>query len=196
MEQAPNPGQPPQYGQPNPNMPPPQYGQPNPNMPPPQYGQPGPNMPPPQYGQPVPGPQGQYSYQPGPQYGQPIAPGSSGMSPALAVVLAYLLGIIGPIIVLAVEKQNNFVRFHALQALLAHAALFAAGIVLFFLGTFLAIVHLGFISFILGVCLEPLAFLGAGVFLLVVLIQAAQGKTMRVPLIADYADRLLPTFMR
>ncbi len=175
----PNPPQPDGYP-PQPGYPPPP--QPSYQQPPPQAG-----YPPPQPGYPPPG-QPQYAYTP-----PPTAAGS-GMSPGLAVVLAYLIGIIGPIVVLAVEKQNKFVRFHALQALLSQAAIIALSIALSFVSFFVAAITHG-LGFILFSCLYPLVYLGVGVYFLVVMIQAATGKTMRVPVIADYADRLLPTFM-
>ncbi len=42
-----------------------------------------------------------------------------GMDAKLAVLLSYIIGIIG-IIVLITEKENKFVKFHALQSLLFH----------------------------------------------------------------------------
>jgi hypothetical protein len=68
-----NPGQPNQWGQPDPG----QYGEPNPSQPG-QYGQPNPSQPD-QYGQPNPS---QYGQQPNPgQYGQQSNPGQYGQQP-------------------------------------------------------------------------------------------------------------------
>ncbi len=173
----PNPPQPDGYPQ-QPGYPPP----PQPGYPPPQSG-----YPPPQPGYAPPG-QPQYAYTP-----PPTAAGS-GMSPGLAVVLAYLIGLIGPIVVLAVEKQNKFVRFHALQALLSQAAIFVFYFAITFLGIAFGVVTHG-LGFLLTSCLLPLVSLGYLVYILIVMIQGASGKTIRIPVIADYADRLLPTFM-
>ena len=43
------------------------------------------------------------------------------LEPRLAGVLCYLLGVISGIILLTVERQNRFVRFHALQSILFSA---------------------------------------------------------------------------
>lgn len=42
----------------------------------------------------------------------------SRLEPRLAAVLAYLLGVASGIIVLAVERESRFVRFHAVQSIL------------------------------------------------------------------------------
>lgn len=56
----------------------------------------------------------------------------------LAALLSYLIGIVG-IIVLITEKENKFVKFHALQALLFHisfAVIVIVGFFLFFILSF------------------------------------------------------------
>ena len=44
---------------------------------------------------------------------------SLGLDANLAAALSYLLGFVSGIIVLVLEKDNRFVRFHALQSVLA-----------------------------------------------------------------------------
>src|SRR5436190_1343454 len=95
----------------------PPYGQPPQDQPP--YGQPQPGQP--QYGQPQPPPYGQ------PQYGQPA--GSNSLSPNAAVAIAYIFSWVGGLIILSMEKQNQFVRFHAMQSILLGAAFTAYWIV-------------------------------------------------------------------
>ena len=44
--------------------------------------------------------------------------GQRGLEPRLAAVLCYLLGMAGGVILLMVERESRFVRFHALQSIL------------------------------------------------------------------------------
>jgi uncharacterized membrane protein len=43
---------------------------------------------------------------------------STGLEPKIACLLAYLFSWLGGLIILLIEKENKFVRFHALQALI------------------------------------------------------------------------------
>src|SRR6266705_1100109 len=113
-QQPGQPGQ--QYGQPGQpyTQPGQQYGQPGQ-----QYGQPGQ-----QYGQP-----GQQYGQPGQQYGQqqnpygaPGANGSTmGLEPHIAAGLSYVGIFVTGLIFFLLEKQNRFVRFHAMQSIIFSA---------------------------------------------------------------------------
>lgn len=54
---------------------------------------------------------------------QPVnSKGSTGLEPNVLAALAYVLGAISGIIVFVVEKDNKFVKFHAVQAILTHLA--------------------------------------------------------------------------
>ena len=67
------------------------------------------------------------------------AASSTGLQPALAGALAYLAGPFSGILVLLAERTNQFVRFHAWQAILALGGLglLAVTLLLFaFLGLF------------------------------------------------------------
>jgi uncharacterized membrane protein len=61
-----------------------------------------------------------------------------GLDGNVAAALGYPIGIIA-IISLIIEKENRFVRFHALQSLLLHVAWIVIAIVLMFLFFILAI---------------------------------------------------------
>jgi uncharacterized membrane protein len=166
-------GQPPQYGQPQ--QP---YGQPPPGQP--QYGQP-----PQQYGQPP--------YQPQMQYGQPAA--ASGMSPNVAIVIAYLFTLIGGLIILATEKNNSLVRFHAMQAFLLGCTAFVGGIVFAILiGILYAILPFsmwGILSLLWAVF-----YLGLLGLIIWGIVSGTQGKKTKFPILGDFAERMEPTFMK
>lgn len=44
--------------------------------------------------------------------------GERALEPRIAAVLSYLLGMVGGVILLMVERESRFVRFHALQSIL------------------------------------------------------------------------------
>ncbi|NWJ98603.1 MAG: hypothetical protein HXX20_22865 [Chloroflexi bacterium] len=180
--------QPPPYNQPGqpPYGAPPPYGTP-PGQPP--YGAP-PSQPPygqqqqQQYGQPPYGAPPPYGVQP--PYGQPATgTGSSGLQPNIASLLAYLFLALGGLVFLAIEKNNQEVRFNALQSLILCGAYL---VFTTFLGVFLTIIHLGFL-----VNLVNLAYFGGSIYLMVM---AYQGRHIKLPIIGDIAERNAATFMR
>src|SRR3989338_3737567 len=68
----------------------------------------------------------------------------SGLDPNVAALLAYLLGIIGGIVFILIEKDNKFVRFAAMQSIVLSVAMFAIWFILMFLIPTLAIATGGF----------------------------------------------------
>jgi uncharacterized membrane protein len=175
----------PQYGQQ-------QYGQPQSpyGAPQQQYGQA------PQYGQPPQYNQAPPAYQP--QYQQPYQPqpmaGSSSMQPNVASMLSYLFGWITGLIFLAIEKNNQEVRFHAMQSILMSLGLTVVYFVLSFLIGALAFGSLalaGLLSLLMS--LIGFAFFIAWIYMMVM---AYQGKHVKLPVIGDMAERYAPTFLR
>lgn len=191
-----NPPQQPPYGQPGQGQygAPPQYGQPGqPGQPPygapPQYGQQPPqyNQPPQQYGQ------QQYGQ---PPYGQPYqAPaGSSSIQPNVASMLAYLFGWIGGLIFLAIEKNNQEVRFNAMQSLIISAAYTIFWIVFSIVLGALLFSAYGLWS-ILSL-LSTLVSIGYVIYVIYMMVMSYQGKHIKLPIAGDIAEKNAPTFMR
>jgi uncharacterized membrane protein len=71
---------------------------------------------------------------------------STGINANLAALLSYLLGFITGIIFYSLEKENKFVRFHALQSIVTFASL----LVLNFIFKLLPVVGWAFVS-LLGI---------------------------------------------
>jgi len=61
-----------------------------------------------------------------------------GLDGNLAAALGYPIGIIA-IICLVMEKENRFVKFHALQSILLHVAFIVVAIVVWILGIILLV---------------------------------------------------------
>ena len=71
----------------------------------------------------------------------------SGLEPTVAGALAYLLWFVSGILFFIVEKNNAFVRFHALQSIMLFGGIF---VVMMFFGV---IPILGFVvNFLLSIC--------------------------------------------
>ena len=196
--QGQDPNQPSQYGG---YSPPPQSQQPPPQPTDPYSGQqPGYGQ---QYGGQQPGGQQQYGGQQpgGQQYGNyqqggyqqgpygvppgtqsPLGPTSMGMSPNVEAGLSYLFGWITGLIFFLVEKQNRFVRFHAMQSILFFGGLTVINIILNVIGNFGV---LWYLTFLLGWVVGIVGLVGW----IVLMINGFQGKYFKLPIVGDYAEK-------
>ena len=100
---------------------------------------------------------------------------SVGLSENVAGALSYLLGFITGIIFLLIEKDNKFVRFHAMQSTILFIALFIVNVILT-------------ITFI-GLLLVPIVGLIGLVLWLVLMYMAFTGKKFKLPVIGDIAEK-------
>lgn len=97
---------------------------------------------------------------------------ASGLDENIAGLLCYVF--IGAIIFLFIEKENRFIRFHAIQALLTGLAIFVFTI-------FLNIIPL--LGFLLNLLLVPVFF----IFWVFLLYKAYQGEYFKVPIVGEIA---------
>lgn len=101
---------------------------------------------------------------------------STGLDANIAGLLTYLLGFITGIIFLAIEKDSQFVRFHAMQSTIVSIALFVIN------------VGLGFIpllGWLISLLIAPIAFL----LWLFLMFKAFQGERFKLPVIGDIAEQ-------
>jgi len=98
------------------------------------------------------------------------------MEANMAAILSYLLGFISGVIIYALEKENKFVRFHAMQSIVVFALLFILNIVA------KALPVIGwFVTSLLGII---------GIILWIILmIKAYQGEYFKLPFAGDIAER-------
>ena len=133
-------------------------------------------------------------FQPGPGYQQPYqqpvqnfashpnGPTSMNMDPNMAAGLSYLAGWVTGLIFFLMEKQNRFVRFHAMQSILSSVAVIIAYIIVTII-TSLPLIGL------IGIILWPLLSIASLILWLYLMINAFQGKYVKLPVIGDYAER-------
>src|SRR5581483_11087834 len=148
-----------------------------------QYGAQGSNQQPP-YGQQQP-PYGQQGYQQ-PPYGQQqgfsTGTTSLGLSQNIAAVLGYVFLWVGGLIIFFVEKQNRFVRFHAMQSVIFFGSLSIAVWLVGILAWF------PLIGFLFGLLHSVLIIAGI-IGWIVLVINAYQGNYFKLPYIGDYAEK-------
>ncbi|MDP3787272.1 MAG: DUF4870 domain-containing protein [Candidatus Omnitrophota bacterium] len=101
---------------------------------------------------------------------------STGMAPNLAAALSYLLGVITGIIFYVLEKENKFVRFHAMQSIL-------------FCGVWIVMNVLLMIVPIVGWMMAGIVNVIGTVLWLIVLFKAFSGEQFKIPVIGDLAEK-------
>lgn len=100
----------------------------------------------------------------------------SGLEPRFAAALAYLGGAITGIFFLVIEKQDRFVRFHAMQSTI----------------TFLGVVVAHFVLRGIPVIGPVLAFafvIGIAILWVVLIVKAFSGEQYKLPYIGEWAEQ-------
>jgi uncharacterized membrane protein len=100
----------------------------------------------------------------------------SGLEQNLAGALCYVLGWLTGIIFLVIEKDNKFIRFHAVQSIVVFGAITVVHIIFWILPV---------IGWILGILLTIVTFI-LWIFLMY---QAYQGKMYKLPVAGDIAEK-------
>ena len=109
---------------------------------------------------------------------------STGMEPKIAVLLAYLFSWLGGLIILLIEKENRFVKWNALQALILGIVEVVCILVVSFI--------LGLIPYIGWFFFSWLGWVLAGVcwiFAIIAIVMSFQGKTFRIPGVSSLTDK-------
>ena len=101
---------------------------------------------------------------------------SSGMDQNVAGLLCYVAGWITGLIFFLIEKENRFVRFHAMQSIITFGGLTVLSIAL------------GMIPFINLVVLPILGILQL-ILWIVLMVKAYQGQLFKLPMIGDIAEK-------
>jgi uncharacterized membrane protein len=117
-----------------------------------------------------------------------LGPTSMGMQANVAAGLSYIVGWVTGLIFFLSEKQNQFVRFNAMQSILFSGGLTVLYIIIEVLTFVFAAANIGILALLLG-CLFWLVGLAAFVVWIILLINAFQGKKFKLPVIGDYAER-------
>jgi uncharacterized membrane protein len=112
----------------------------------------------------------------------------SGMAENVAALLSYVLGWITGLIFFLIDKRP-YVRFHAAQSIVVFGGLHLVSILL---GIFFGFSMLGggWTGFSIGFALFRLIHLVVLILWVLLMIKAYQGERFRVPVAADFADKM------
>lgn len=111
------------------------------------------------------------------------AKSSTGMEPKIACLLAYLFSWLGGLIIFLIEKENKYVKFHALQALILGILEVAIIIVFFWI--------LGWIPFagLVFMVVGWLAVVVCYIFAIIAIIKSFQGERYYIPFLRSLVDK-------
>ena len=108
--------------------------------------------------------------------GVTMAKTSTGLEENVAGLLCYVLGWITGLIFILIEKENKFVRFHAMQSIVVFGILTIANIILSLIP---------FVGWVLGYLISILAI----VLWIILMIKAYQKEKFKLPWAGDFAEK-------
>lgn len=99
---------------------------------------------------------------------------STSLAPNIAAMITYLLGFITGIIFIIIEKENKFVRFHAMQSIIVSVALLILSVVLGFVPV---------IGWLISIIIAPVTF----VLWVILIYKAYNNEWFELPVIGKIA---------
>lgn len=133
----------------------------------------------------------------GPPSGAPGGKTSLGLDSNVGAMLCYIanflccIGLVLAVVFLVTEKENRFVKFHALQslflALVQIGLCLIMGILTQILGIILGMIHLGFLAFFLNWGLGLILIIIFAIVWILAGIKAYSGQWHKLPLVGNFA---------
>ena len=112
---------------------------------------------------------------------------STGLTPRVAAVLAYLAGPFSGVLILLAERTSGFVRFHAWQSVLGLG--FLGVIVVMVLGLAFASLVVSARAFFVLYVVAGLIWASWVVAWVICMVQAFNGRRWKLPIAGAYAER-------
>ena len=103
-----------------------------------------------------------------------VGKSSLGMDANLAAMLSYVFGWLSGLIIFAAERDNKFVKFHAMQSLIFFGGLTAVSILLAV--TVIVPLMLGILGLVVWV---------------ICILKAYSGEMFKLPAIGDWAEKII-----
>jgi len=107
---------------------------------------------------------------------------STGLEPNIAGLLCYVLGWITGLIFILLEKENHFIRFHAMQSIVTFGAITAVMVVL-------SVLRELWLVGALFAALYVIACILAVVLWIVLMVKAYQGERYKLPIAGEFAEK-------
>lgn len=101
----------------------------------------------------------------------------------LVAALSYFLGFITGVVILLVEKDDKYIRFHAMQSTLIFGGLFVVNLVLGMVFGNLSFLGLAVTT------INTLISLAGLVFWIVSMVRAFKGEVFKWPIVGDIAEK-------
>ncbi len=101
---------------------------------------------------------------------------SLGMQPHVEALLSYLAGFVTGIIFYVLEKENKFVRFHAMQSIITFGSLFVLSLI---------VSHIPFIGWVV----LPVIWIAEIVLWILLMLKAYQGERFKIPFAGEIAEK-------
>jgi uncharacterized membrane protein len=108
---------------------------------------------------------------------------SMGLEENIAGLLCYVLGWITGIVFLVLEKENKFVRFHAMQSIATFLPLM---IIAWIIGWI--IMWIPFVGWAIGGLISTLIWILVLILWLILMFKAYQGELYKLPIVGDFAE--------
>ena len=116
-----------------------------------------------------------------------MAKTSMGLEENIAGVLCYVLGWITGIVFLVLEKENKFVRFHAMQSIATFLALTIVAVVISMMSSAFLWGFSG-LWMIFSLINMLIGLLGL-ILWLILMFKAYQGEMYKLPIVGDFAEK-------
>jgi len=113
---------------------------------------------------------------------------STGMQANVAALLSYVLGWVTGLVFFLIEKENKFVRFHALQSIIVFGALTVLQIAVGLFTSIFAMMHLYFLIRLLFL-VSNLVMLAGVILWILLMVKAYQGEKFKLPVSGDIAEK-------
>ncbi len=101
---------------------------------------------------------------------------SLGLDANVAACLSYLFGFITGILFYVLEKENKFVKFHAMQSIAVYGSFFVLMVILSFIP-------------VIGWMLMPIVSIASFVLWIILMLKAYQGERFKLPFAGDIAEK-------
>jgi len=113
-----------------------------------------------------------------------MAKTSMGLEENIAGVLCYVLGWITGIVFLVLEKENKFVRFHAMQSI---ATFLPLSVIMWLIGSIF--MWMPFIGWAIWSMISTLLWILVLILWLILMFKAYQGEMYKLPIVGDFAEK-------
>jgi uncharacterized membrane protein/ribosomal protein L40E len=111
-----------------------------------------------------------------------VAGSTTSLEPNVAGLLCYVLGWITGLVFILIEKENKFVRFHAMQSIVTFGAFSVLWI------PFSILSQMDILRVLFGI-LQAVTGILAFVLWIVLMIKAYQGERYKLPIVGDIAEK-------